>query len=69
MFKSLFLWLIKLYQTISKYTPPHCRFTPTCSEYMKQAIEKYGVIKGFWLGVKRICRCHPFNKGGYDPVP
>lgn len=46
-----------------------CRFHPTCSEYTKQAIEYYGVFKGSWMGVKRICRCHPGNPGGYDPVP
>lgn len=45
-----------------------CRFTPTCSEYTYQAIEKYGVIKGSWLGLKRIVRCNPWNKGGYDPL-
>lgn len=71
--KSLFtrflLKLIEIYQMISKLTPPVCRFYPTCSEYMKQAIIKYGVIKGGFLGIKRILRCHPFNEGGYDPVP
>ncbi len=46
-----------------------CRFHPTCSEYLKQAIRKYGLIKGLFLGIKRILHCHPFNKGGYDPVP
>lgn len=45
-----------------------CKYYPTCSEYSKQAIEKYGVIKGLWLGAKRICRCHPLNAGGYDPL-
>lgn len=69
MIKSLVLMLIKAYQTISKYTPRRCRFYPTCSEYTKQAIEKYGIIKGGWLGIKRICKCHPLNEGGYDPVP
>ena len=67
--KQVLLMLIKIYQYFSKFTPSVCRFYPTCSEYTKQAIVKYGVIKGGWLGVKRICRCHPGNPGGYDPVP
>ena len=49
--------------------PPVCRFYPTCSEYTKQAIIKYGIIKGLWLGIKRISKCHPLNPGGYDPLP
>ena len=69
MLKKIFVKLINIYQFFSKMKPPVCRFYPTCSEYTKQAIVKYGVIKGSWLGVKRICRCHPFNPGGYDPVP
>lgn len=68
MIKKLFLKLIQIYQKISSFTPPTCRFTPTCSEYTKQAIEKYGVRKGTWLGIKRICKCHPFHPGGYDPL-
>ena len=67
--KKILLFIIKIYQFFSKFTPKVCRFEPTCSEYMRQAIVKYGVIKGVWLGVKRICRCHPGNPGGYDPVP
>lgn len=67
--KKIFLFLISIYQKISKHTPPVCRFYPTCSEYTKQAIIKYGVLKGVWLGIKRILRCHPGNEGGYDPVP
>ncbi len=67
--KQVLLFLIKTYQWFSKFTPPVCRFTPTCSEYTKQAIIKYGALKGGWLGIKRICRCHPWNPGGYDPVP
>lgn len=67
--KQFILFLILIYQKISKHTPAVCRFYPTCSEYTRQAIEKYGVIKGSWLGIKRISKCHPYNEGGYDPVP
>lgn len=69
MIKKFLLFLIKIYQSISKYTPAVCRFYPTCSEYMRQAIIKYGVLKGGWLGIKRLCKCHPFHPGGNDPVP
>ncbi|MDR2953516.1 MAG: membrane protein insertion efficiency factor YidD [Prevotella sp.] len=54
---------------ISPMLPPSCRYTPTCSEYAIQAIKKYGPFKGFWLGLKRILRCHPWGGHGYDPVP
>ncbi len=67
--KKLLLFLIGIYQKISALTPPRCRFYPTCSEYTKQVIIKYGIAKGGWLGIKRICKCHPLNEGGYDPVP
>lgn len=67
--KKLILFLISMYQKISSLTPPRCRFYPTCSEYTKQAILKYGLFKGGILGVKRICKCHPLHEGGYDPVP
>ena len=68
--KRLALDLIKLYQTtISEVTPHSCRFQPTCSHYACEAIEKYGIAKGSWLAFKRIIRCNPWSKGGYDPVP
>jgi putative membrane protein insertion efficiency factor len=54
---------------ISPLLPPMCRFEPTCSVYAMQAIEKHGVFRGVWLGVRRLARCHPFNPGGWDPVP
>lgn len=68
--KIIFMSFIRLYQkTISRALPPTCRFYPSCSEYAYRAIAKYGVLKGGWLALKRLCRCHPFNPGGYDPVP
>ena len=67
--KTILVLLIKFYQkTISPWTFKSCRFYPSCSEYTKMAIKKYGIIKGCWLGIKRILKCHPFNSGGYDPL-
>ena len=68
--KGLLLKLIRFYQRqISPARPPCCRFLPTCSQYALEAVEKYGALKGGWLAFKRILRCNPFHKGGYDPVP
>jgi putative membrane protein insertion efficiency factor len=68
--QRILVGLVRFYQmTLSRALPPSCRFYPSCSEYTLQAITKYGVFKGGWLGIKRISRCHPFHPGGYDPVP
>jgi putative membrane protein insertion efficiency factor len=67
--KYAVLEVLKLYKTfISPFLPPSCRFTPTCSVYTMEAVEKYGALKGTWMGAKRILRCQPFCKGGHDPV-
>ena len=70
--RSIFIIFIKIYQKIISPAIQslgfHCKFYPSCSEYMKQAIEKYGVIKGIYLGILRLLRCNAFSKGGYDPL-
>jgi len=68
--KWLVMALIRIYQTIiSPLLGPRCRYMPTCSQYMLEAVNRYGVFKGGWLGLKRLIRCNPWAKGGYDPVP
>jgi putative membrane protein insertion efficiency factor len=67
--KFIILLLLKIYKyTISAILPPSCRFHPSCSEYAISAVNKYGALRGIWYATKRIARCHPFGKGGYDPV-
>ena len=68
--KRALLGAIRFYRrNISPMFPPCCRFRPTCSEYALEAVEKYGALKGGYLALKRILKCHPFHPGGYDPVP
>lgn len=70
MLKKILIGFVQFYQKfISPMFPPSCRYTPTCSSYMIQSIERFGAIKGTRMGIWRILRCHPFVKGGYDPVP
>ncbi len=65
-----FILLIRIYQyVISPALGPKCRFTPTCSEYAAEALKKHGILKGTWLALKRVSRCHPGGGSGYDPVP
>ena len=68
--KRVPLLAISLYQkTISPYLPSACRYSPTCSHYSHEAVEKYGIVKGAWMGLRRLARCHPLGGKGYDPVP
>lgn len=70
LFSAILIGLVRFYQgAISPLFPSSCRYTPTCSSYMIQAIKKHGPFKGFWLGIKRLSSCHPWGGSGYDPVP
>ena len=67
--RSIFIFFIRLYQRLlSPLFPASCRYVPTCSEYMAQAVAQYGVWRGVWMGTKRLAKCHPFHAGGVDPV-
>jgi putative membrane protein insertion efficiency factor len=67
--RALTLETLRIYKRwISPMLPSACRFHPTCSEYMMQAVESYGVARGIWMGLKRLAKCHPFHEGGFDPV-
>ena len=65
----IFLLIHRYRPSIAPYTPPACRFTPTCSQYALEALRKHGPLKGTWLAARRILRCHPWGGSGYDPVP
>jgi len=68
--KRILLWLIRFYRRqISPATPPRCRYIPTCSEYAQTAIQRFGAARGGQMALRRVLRCHPWSKGGYDPVP
>lgn len=68
--RTVLIGFIRGYQLLlSPILPASCRFYPSCSEYTRQAVLKYGAVRGSWLGARRLVRCHPFNPGGYDPVP
>jgi uncharacterized protein len=68
--QSVIVGLLRFYKRfLSPWLPSACRFHPTCSEYMREAVELHGAARGVWLGLRRLLRCHPFHEGGFDPVP
>ena len=68
--RKIIIGLIRFYQyAISPYLPPSCRYTPTCSDYAVEAVGRFGIVRGVWLAIRRVSRCHPWHEGGYDPVP
>ena len=68
--KHVLIFVITMYQKLlSPWLPPTCRFTPSCSQYAKEALKRYGALRGIFLSSKRVLKCHPFHAGGYDPVP
>lgn len=70
MLSKILVMLVRGYQVaLSPLLPPSCRYEPSCSHYAVEALERHGALRGSWLTVKRLCRCHPFRPGGYDPVP
>ena len=70
MLSKVLILLVKGYQvTISHWLPPSCRYTPSCSQYAVEALGRHGALRGSWLTLRRVLRCHPFRPGGYDPVP
>lgn len=68
--QTLFVWILRAYQlTISPLLGPSCRFHPSCSSYAIEAVQRHGSVRGAWLALRRVGRCHPFHPGGFDPVP
>ena len=67
--RGIMIFLLAYHRLLSPLLPQSCRFSPSCSAYAMAALERHGIVAGLWLGLRRLCRCHPLNDGGYDPVP